>query len=230
LTHIFDVIGILGGWLVAVDLFGMSEGAYFEGMYAGTKWNDVEMGLVKSIVFGLIIGWIIRHRQERAVEAERRREKVLDVQRALHAEISAHLHQLQMDDLVAHKAAMVARIAGDPEFVPLVPKQTHAMIFEAIVGEIQVLPEEAITPVSLYYGQILGVANFADEFRSEAFANMSPRRRAEMYGDFMDMKMMSLSLGQKAIRGIERSYARTSGTQIGVNNRVSVLSDRQGAE
>ena len=58
LTHVFDVIGIIGGWLVAVVLFGMSEGAYFEGMYNGTEWNDVEMGLIKSVVFGLLIGWI----------------------------------------------------------------------------------------------------------------------------------------------------------------------------
>lgn len=58
LTHIFDVIGIVGGWLVAVVLFGMSQGAYFEGMYDGTEWADVHMGLVKSVVFGLLIGWI----------------------------------------------------------------------------------------------------------------------------------------------------------------------------
>lgn len=58
LTSIFDVIGIVGGWLVGVVLFGVSEGAYFHGMYEGAEWNDVSMGLVKSFVFGLVIGWI----------------------------------------------------------------------------------------------------------------------------------------------------------------------------
>lgn len=58
LTAIFDVIGIFGGYLVGVGLFGVNQGAYFEGMYASVVWADVEMGLVKSLVFGLLLVWI----------------------------------------------------------------------------------------------------------------------------------------------------------------------------
>ena len=58
LTAIFDVIGIGGGYLVGVGLFGVNPGAYFEGMYASVVWADVEMGLVKSLVFGLLLVWI----------------------------------------------------------------------------------------------------------------------------------------------------------------------------
>ena len=39
-------------------IFGLSEGAYFDSMYAGVEWNDVEMGLYKSLLFGLILTWI----------------------------------------------------------------------------------------------------------------------------------------------------------------------------
>ncbi len=178
-------------------------------------------------LLGLALGWFISHRRERALEARRRRERILDVQRALHAEISAHLHQLEMDDLRSHKTAMVRRIADDGAFIPLVPKQTHAMIFEAIITEIQILPQATVAAVTLYYGQILGVANFAEEFRSDTYRDLDPHRRADMYGDFMDMKMLSLDLGRKAQREIERSYAQISGAQIGVSNRVSVLYDRR---
>ena len=58
LTAIFDVIGILGGYLVGIGLFDISPGAYFQGMYSSVVWADVEMGLVKSLVFGLLMVWI----------------------------------------------------------------------------------------------------------------------------------------------------------------------------
>ncbi|MCC7411200.1 MAG: ABC transporter permease [Gammaproteobacteria bacterium] len=58
LTAMFDVIGIAGGWLVGVRMFGVNEGAYFEGMYDALVWSDVNMGIVKSLVFGVLIAWI----------------------------------------------------------------------------------------------------------------------------------------------------------------------------
>ncbi len=58
LTFVFDVIGIFGGFLVGVSLLGVNEGTYFQGMYASVDWQDIEMGLVKSLVFGLLIIWI----------------------------------------------------------------------------------------------------------------------------------------------------------------------------
>jgi len=58
LTCLFDVMGIFGGYFAAVVLFGVNEGSYFQGMYQSVVWVDVEMGLVKSFVFGLIIVWV----------------------------------------------------------------------------------------------------------------------------------------------------------------------------
>ncbi len=58
LTFIFDVVGIIGGYLVGVILLGVNEGAYFNGMYDSVSWIDIEMGIVKSFVFGLLLVWI----------------------------------------------------------------------------------------------------------------------------------------------------------------------------
>jgi phospholipid/cholesterol/gamma-HCH transport system permease protein len=58
LTAVFDVVGIFGGYLVGVQMLGVSGGTYFQGMYQSVDWNDVQMGLVKSLVFGLLIVWI----------------------------------------------------------------------------------------------------------------------------------------------------------------------------
>lgn len=58
LTFIFDVVGILGGFLVGVLLLGLNEGTYFQAMYAGVVWKDIKMGIVKSLVFGFMLVWI----------------------------------------------------------------------------------------------------------------------------------------------------------------------------
>ena len=58
LTFLFDVIGIFGGYLIGVSLLGVNAGTYFQGMYASVEWADLEMGIVKSLVFGLLIIWI----------------------------------------------------------------------------------------------------------------------------------------------------------------------------
>jgi len=58
LTFIFDLIGIIGGYLVGVTLFGVNEGTYFQGMYSSVHWLDIKMGIIKSLAFGLLIIWI----------------------------------------------------------------------------------------------------------------------------------------------------------------------------
>ncbi len=58
LTAIFDVIGIFGGYLVGTGLFGINPGVYFQRMYTSVVWADIEMGLVKSLLFGLLLVWI----------------------------------------------------------------------------------------------------------------------------------------------------------------------------
>lgn len=58
LTAIFDVVGILGGYLVGVSLLGVNEGTYFSSMYKDVEFNDVYMGFVKSLCFGMLIIWI----------------------------------------------------------------------------------------------------------------------------------------------------------------------------
>lgn len=58
LTFVFDMIGILGGYLVGVILLGIGKGVYFQAMYDSVVWKDIWMGIIKSFVFGLIIVWV----------------------------------------------------------------------------------------------------------------------------------------------------------------------------
>ncbi len=58
LTAIFNVVGILGGYIIGVGLLGTSKGTYFSSMYKDVGFEDIYMGLVKSLCFGLLIVWI----------------------------------------------------------------------------------------------------------------------------------------------------------------------------
>ncbi|MBF0296990.1 MAG: ABC transporter permease [Magnetococcales bacterium] len=62
LTVIFDVIGILGGYLVAVRLLGMSSGTYFGGIESAVEMRDIVTGLIKSVSFGLIVTWVCTYK------------------------------------------------------------------------------------------------------------------------------------------------------------------------
>ena len=58
LTAIFDVVGIAGGYLVAVENIGLSSGTFMSVMIQSVKDVDVISGLVKSAAFGFCVFWI----------------------------------------------------------------------------------------------------------------------------------------------------------------------------
>ena len=55
LTLIGDAVGIIGGWLVSVGLFGANSYLYMERTFQFLEVNDITSGLVKSAFFGLIL-------------------------------------------------------------------------------------------------------------------------------------------------------------------------------
>lgn len=58
LTAIFEVFGICGGVIVAQTGFGDSAAAYLANMADGVLYRDLQMSLLKSLAFGLLIGWL----------------------------------------------------------------------------------------------------------------------------------------------------------------------------
>jgi len=52
------VVGIWGGYLVAVQILGMSAGTYFGEISNYLSMSDIRMGIYKSLSFGLIVSWI----------------------------------------------------------------------------------------------------------------------------------------------------------------------------
>ena len=59
LVTVFSAVGILGGWLVGVQLLGVDASAYWGQMQAGVDvWSDVGNSLVKGLVFGIAVTFI----------------------------------------------------------------------------------------------------------------------------------------------------------------------------
>lgn len=59
LAAIFSAVGILGSYLVGVDLLGVDAGAFWSRMQAHVDlYGDVLNGVIKSLVFGVLITWI----------------------------------------------------------------------------------------------------------------------------------------------------------------------------
>jgi phospholipid/cholesterol/gamma-HCH transport system permease protein len=62
LCWIFDVVGIFGGYLIAVGLFGVSSGTYFGQIETLLSTTDIWVGFWKSLVFGLLVTWVATYK------------------------------------------------------------------------------------------------------------------------------------------------------------------------
>jgi phospholipid/cholesterol/gamma-HCH transport system permease protein len=62
MTAIFDVVGIFGGYLVSVKLFGLSPGTYFGEMQTFVDWSDLMVGFWKSLSFGILVPWVCTYK------------------------------------------------------------------------------------------------------------------------------------------------------------------------
>jgi phospholipid/cholesterol/gamma-HCH transport system permease protein len=62
MTALFDVVGIFGGYLVSVELLGLSAGTYFGEMQTFVELDDIMTGFWKSLSFGVIVAWVCTYK------------------------------------------------------------------------------------------------------------------------------------------------------------------------
>jgi len=59
LAALFSALGVLGGYLVGVEMIGVDAGAFWSQMQGGVDWlRDVGNGVVKSVVFGFTVAFV----------------------------------------------------------------------------------------------------------------------------------------------------------------------------
>ncbi len=62
MTAVFDVVGIFGGYLVGVELLGLSRGTYFGEMQTFVRVDDILTGFWKSLSFGALVTWVCTYK------------------------------------------------------------------------------------------------------------------------------------------------------------------------
>lgn len=59
LAALFTAVGVFGGHLIGVGFLGVDAGTYWSQMQGGTDfYDDILSGVIKSVVFGLVVTWI----------------------------------------------------------------------------------------------------------------------------------------------------------------------------
>jgi len=59
LAAIFSAVGVMGGFLVGVGLLGVDDGAFWSQIQSRVDFNDdILNGVIKSMVFGVVVTWI----------------------------------------------------------------------------------------------------------------------------------------------------------------------------
>jgi phospholipid/cholesterol/gamma-HCH transport system permease protein len=58
LTIISDVLGVFGGFVMAYFVLGLDPNQYWHSSYQRLEYDDIEMGLIKPLLFGFVIATV----------------------------------------------------------------------------------------------------------------------------------------------------------------------------
>ncbi|MDF1481821.1 lipid asymmetry maintenance ABC transporter permease subunit MlaE [Extensimonas sp. H3M7-6] len=59
LSLVFNAVGVIGGWLVAVVMIGLDEGSFWSQMQSGVDvFSDIGNSIIKSVVFGFTVTFV----------------------------------------------------------------------------------------------------------------------------------------------------------------------------
>ncbi|WBU57941.1 hypothetical protein [Paracoccus sediminicola] len=164
-----------------------------------------------AVIAGFFIaaGWWVVAFQSRRRDAKSRAERVRDVQRAIFAEIRAHVAVLERDQVQDYGAEIAERIIAEPGYFPVIPTEHNDAIFRAILSELHVLPRGTVDPVVLYYSQLNAIGAMIADLRVLDTAKIGPERAAAMYRDYISMKLGAIELGEAAMAAIRSNMDGT---------------------
>lgn len=164
------------------------------------------------------LGWYMSHRNALALREEERASRMWDYREALRAEILAFKeHQSRrFGDINAAIEKIHESFVGETAelpFVPFVPSQKHNDVFEAISGNIHILPGQTIGPVVAYYQQIRSIELLSQDMRSEAYANLPTERREAVLRDYLGINAHALTLADEALHALNPRTEVNKGDQ-----------------
>lgn len=164
---------------------------------------DLAVPIWQALIAGLVIaaGWLTTAIFTELGKARAKAERLRDYHKALYAEIGNALATLWDEgQSESHGARTLAAMRGDPDYVPFVPREHNDHIFDAIIGEIDVLPRQTIDAVVSYYSLIKGISALADDMRGQGFRALPQARRILVYSDYLEMRKQAFATGQYALK------------------------------
>ena len=149
----------------------------------------VSPAIVAAFIAGLVSLVLVQlnFRQSRRADQLRRDERIRDFRIALRAEVRSELRNLSQYDTVSMLEEIRARYDSDPKYSVLIPRVSRHSVFEALVGEIHILPERIIDPIVLYARQRQAVESLSEDMRSSSFRQLSKEQQLAMYEDYLRM-------------------------------------------
>ena len=174
-------------------------------------WDWIGPAVTASVVSGIVTatGWWASHRNSIKIEVLRRAEKIRDYKSALDAEIVSNLGRFEAIDLAGHLSDMRGRFAAastrGERYTPLVPRYATTFVFDSLLADISLLPNDAIDAVVRYYKSEHMLSLFVDDLRSDAFAARTNEIKCDMYADYIDIIGETMTLGRAARAVIART-------------------------
>lgn len=152
----------------------------------------------QAVIAGLFLaaGWWVVAFQNRWRDAKQRQERINDIQRALLAEIRAHVVSLEQQ-LAGGEVDDLLRRMRSGDYLPVMPSGANDRIYRAIISEIHLLPAHSIDPVVIYYRLLSVMDSLAASIRSTA--RKTPGRAAEMFADYLALNAEALETGLDAL-------------------------------
>ena len=178
--------------------------------------NGSDPRVRQALVAGLFIavGWLATFLLRETGDAIGRDRRRRDIMRALRAEISDYVETVDFNRAEEDRAAGAdvaerVRAGGDDAataYRPFIATEPDALLFNAFIAEIAILPEACVEPVVAFYIQLRDVAVFASDL-SVATERLPAERRALMYEDYIAMRINAYKRGARAIRTLDAELA-----------------------
>lgn len=149
-----------------------------------------------------ILTWSVNDWLNRRRARSFRAERVSDVQRALLAEIRAHVVALESQRMDATDTATLLAGLQASGRIPFIPAQANDRIYSAVIEDVHILPADVIDPVVTYYRQLSIMSSFAEALQKQADKDHDKHhaRAVEMFADYLELSESARESGQEALR------------------------------
>lgn len=168
----------------------------------------VQQGAIAATV--VITGWLVAFVFREAGAIFDRAEQSRDLQTALRAEIFDYAEALTVDDPAAWRKQMrldvlQAGSSGKTAFYPYFARISEPVIFDQLIKDVLLLPENTIDVVIQFYSTLSDLRLFIEELREEEFRKLNEERRLTAYLDLLSMQVTVVELGRMAVDQLDRS-------------------------